>query len=194
MRYQPPTPPRPTPTVMATATLRIIKLVVNRFGGKAVPSDFAITIRRAGSGVQFKPIQGADGAGALINLAPGPYDLSETPTPGYRGVWSGSITVGGRVSITANQTGSVTRTNFDLRQARESSPSPTTEAPLADFPSQVNPRPTMTPSHTINGGALPITATPWNGWLIVGLLLLLVPVLGFYARKLGLRRSFSKKP
>ena len=153
MRYQPLTPPRPTPTVMATATLRIIKLVVNRFGGKAVPSDFAITIRRAGSGVQFKPIQGADGTGAVINLAPGTYDISETPTLGYRGIWSGLITAGGRVLLIANQTVSVTRTNFDMGQsrAREATPTPTA------------------PKHAMSSGrsAVPPHSVPLQRWLVM---------------------------
>ena len=182
MRYQPPTPPRPTPTVMATATLRIIKLVVNRFGGKAVPSDFAITIRRAGSGVQFKPIQGADGTGAVINLAPGTYDISETPTLGYRGIWSGLITAGGRVLLIANQTVSVTRTNFDMGQsrAREATPTPTAPSPSVTKPPNVVPPPNqLNPNQTVNGGVLPRTSSPsWN-LLSIGLSILFISTLAW---------------
>ena len=147
---------------------------MNRFGGKAVPSDFAITIRRAGSGVQFKPIQGADGTGAVINLAPGTYDLSETPTLGYRGIWSGSITAGGRVLLVANQTSSVTRTNFDKgqRSAREATPS--TPTPPSTLPTELNPTPQTDPKQTINGGSLPRTSSPWGNVLLFGLTLMIL--------------------
>ncbi len=191
MRYQPPTPPRPTPTVMATATLRIIKLVVNRFGGKAVPSDFAITIRRAGSGVQFKPIQGADGTGAVINLAPGTYDISETPTLGYRGIWSGLITAGGRVLLIANQTVSVTRTNFDMGQsrAREATPTPTAPSPsVTKAPNVVPPPNQLNPNQTVNGGVLPRTSSPsWN-LLSIGLAILFISTLAWVPSWARIRR------
>jgi hypothetical protein len=128
MRYQPPTPPRPTPTVMATATLRNIKLVVNRFGGKAVPSDFSIIIGKPGSNIHFAPVPGIGAQVAVLNLVAGRYDLSETPTPGYRRIWSGVITAGGRVLATANQVFSVTSTNFDMMpgRQRETIPAPST--------------------------------------------------------------------
>ena len=100
MRYQPPTPPRPTPTVMATATLRIIKLVVNRFGGKALPSDFSIIIGKPGSNIYFYLIPETGGLGWAISLLPDSYDFSEAPITEYRGSWSGVISAGGRVMVT----------------------------------------------------------------------------------------------
>ncbi len=183
--------PQPTvvPTVMATATLRIIKLVVNRFGGTSLPSNFAITIRKTGSSTYFNPVQGLGEPGAVINLVPGTYDLSEAPTAGYRGVWSGVITAGGQVVVIANQTVSVTRTNYDLMQPRASTPAPITESPFPTSSPQATPSPTTNPKHTLNGGAIPVTATPWINLLILGLLLLLVSTLGFLAKPLDLRRS-----
>ena len=174
---------------MATATLRIIKLVVNRFGGTSLPSNFAITIRKTGSSTYFNPVQGLGEPGAVINLVPGTYDLSEAPTAGYRGVWSGVITAGGQVVVIANQTVSVTRTNYDLMQPRASTPAPITESPFPTSSPQATPSPTTNPKHTLNGGAIPVTATPWINLLILGLLLLLVSTLGFLAKPLDLRRS-----
>jgi hypothetical protein len=96
------------PVVMATATLRIIKLAVNRFGRTSLPSNFAIRIRKTGSSTHLNLFLGVGKPGAVINPVPGTYDLAEVPTSGYRGVWSGAITGGGQVIVIADQTVSVT--------------------------------------------------------------------------------------
>jgi uncharacterized repeat protein (TIGR02543 family) len=179
-----PTPPTPVPAVTSprvivpllppvTGTLHIIKLVENRFGGTSVPSDFAMIIRKTGSSIHFDPVQGTSGLGALLYLEPGTYDLSEAPTPGYRGLWSGAISAGGRVLIIENQDTSVTRTNFDMMNnsavlvptpSATSTPTPTYSPPAA-------------PTKTATGGILPTTATPWGNMLIIGCCLILLGTL-----------------
>jgi len=197
-----PTPPQPlpiptappviTPTLPpAIGTLHIIKLVENRFGGVAVSSDFVITIRKPGSEIHFDPVQGTGGLGALINLTPGNYNLSEIPTSGYRGVWSGAITPGGRVLVIANQDVSVTRTNFDLAQSRpqESPPTPITPTPPTTVPPNPNPPQSTIPGHTVGGGVLPTTASPWGNLLVIGLILMLMSSLGYITSKDLLKNS-----
>ena len=168
-------PPVVVPVVApVTGTLQIIKVVENRFGGTAVPSDFAITILKIGSSSQFSPVRGTGGLGVTINLAPGSYDLSETPTSGYRGVWSGPITAGGRVVVTANHDISVTRTNFDMLR---SPPQETTPTPPVIVPPTINPPPSTTPGRTVSGGILPRTAAPWGNVLLSGILLIILAAL-----------------
>ena len=191
-----PTPPQPLPIPTAPPViiptlppaigiLHIIKLVENRFGGVAVSSDFVITIRKTGSGIHFDPVQGTGGQGTTINLTAGSYNLSEIPTSGYRGVWSGAITPGGRVLVRANQDVSVTRTNFDLAQSRpqESPPTPITPTPPTTVPPNPNPPQSTTPGHTVGGGVLPTTASPWGNLLVIGLILMLMSSFGYIGSK-----------
>jgi len=182
--------PTPTPTVSSTPTpappapqrrapeatfapvpppipgeLHIIKVVVNRHGGTMLAKDFGIVIRRVGQNVPIKVAPGLGGAGWSIALDPGTYQLSEDPTPGYRGAWSGSITPGGTVVITPKGDITVTRTNYDLGTT-------TTE-----------PTPIESPAGTVTGGKLPKTSTPWGNYLIIGGALILIGGIGYETRK-----------
>ena len=69
----------------------------------------------------------------------------------------------------ANQTVSVTRTNYDLKQPQTSTTSPTIKPPQPTSSPQATPLPTTAPSHTLNGGALPVTTNTVehfvNNWL-----------------------------
>ncbi len=172
-----------------TGTLQIIKVVENRFHGTAVPSDFVITIIKTGSNAQFSPVRGTGGLGVTINLAPGSYDLSETPTSGYRGVWSGEITAGGRVLVIANQNVFVTRTNFDMASGnpRVTPPPLLTPPTVVSVPPKTDPPPATTLRHTVTGGALPRTASGWADLCAFGLILMLIAISGLACESLLIR-------
>ena len=166
----------PVPTPMPMGILHIIKVVINTHSGTSVARDFDIIVRHNGEAVPLSPAPGTSGVGWALSLAPGIYDLSEAPTPGYRGVWSGPITPGGRVVITANHDISVTRTNYDL--GIKSSAVPTTPTTVSVAPST-----SATSMGTINGGILPKTSTPWGNYLVVGGVLILLGALVYETRK-----------
>ena len=171
---EPRTTPTPVPTtpapVIEHGTVHIIKVVVNNYGGKSIARDFNIVVRSGGKAIDMSPVPGTGGVGWVLSLAPGIYDLSEAPVPGYRGVWSGPITAGGRIVVKSMEDITVTRTNYDKRVIT-SAPTPATATP------------TPTATGTVSGGTLPKTSTPWGNWLIGGGLLIFIGAIGYETRK-----------
>jgi LPXTG-motif cell wall-anchored protein len=149
--------------------LRIVKVVVNSHGSKALPGSFTLQVSRGGVEVAKGPLSAA---GITLTLVPGTYVLSEMPETGYRGVWSGAITAGGTVTLVAGQDLTVTRTNYDIGTTVVS---PVT-TPVVPTPDPVVP--------TETGGKLPNTSTPWGNWMLLGTLLMLVGGFGFASRKI----------
>jgi hypothetical protein len=160
-----------------TGTVNIIKVVLNRYTGKAVPSDFVLRISQYGNELAASPTLGLGYPGKPIVLPVGIYLLSEDSTNGYRGAWTGDITYGGRIVITKGSNITVTRTNYD---------DVVISAPVAT----ATPTPTATPSATPTpepttetGGVLPDTSTPLGNWTLFGAILLLIGGIGFASRK-----------
>ena len=164
----------PASDTAARGVLHIIKVVINNHSGTSVAATFNIIVRQNGKPVPLSPAPGVSGVGWALSLAPGSYDLSEVPTPGYRGVWSGPITSGGRVVITANHDISVTRTNYDMGVKASSTPTPTPSA---------MPSTSETPNGTVSGGLLPKTATNWGNGLMVGGALIFLGAIFYEIRK-----------
>ena len=63
-----------------TATLHVVKLVVNDSGGTAVASDFNIHVKSGGVDVTGSPAPGAAEPGTTYTLKPGRYTISEDAT------------------------------------------------------------------------------------------------------------------
>jgi len=112
-------------------------------------------------------IPGTGGLGWAISLLPGSYDLSEAPTIGYRGSWSGAISAGGRVVVTSKENITVTRINYDM-MPKTSVSIPTPFPTPTDSPTYLSP----VPPQTANGGILPKTSTPWGNFLLSGCFLM----------------------
>jgi len=70
----------PPPT---TATLHVIKLVVNANGGSAVAADFSVHVKSAGVDVSGSPTVGTLAPGTAYTLAPGTYAVSENTNTAY---------------------------------------------------------------------------------------------------------------
>jgi len=83
--YQDATPtPTPTPTPTSTpvqkATLHVISVVKNIYGGTALPSDFTLTLRHHGTDV-VPPAAGVAAPGKSYTLPAGTYVLGQQPGP-----------------------------------------------------------------------------------------------------------------
>lgn len=159
----------------APATLNIVKLVVNSHDGTSNPSAFTIHVTKNGSEVTGSPFTGFGRTGQSLTLVPGTYILFEDPAEKYRGVWSGDITPGGTVTLSAGQVLTVTRTNYDIGT--------TVIAPVVDDPDET------APTETTNGGELPNTASPLGDSIFLGAGLIIFSMIGFGSRKILSKRK-----
>ena len=151
------------------ATLNIVTVVTNDHGGTLTPGDFAVQVSNSGTVVAGSPALGVGEPGKSFSLPAGTYMLAEAATPGYRGVWSGTITAGGTVTLVAGQVLTVTRTHLDMPNVVSGSPDPVATTPT-------------TPTTT--GGELPSTGTPFGNQLLLGGGLFLLGVIVIKTRRL----------
>ena len=161
-----------TPAVVP-AILHVVKVVINTHDGTSTATSFVIHVTHNGKDVTGSPMSTIGGTGNTYSLAPGNYIVYEEPTNGYRGVWSGNISTGGGVSLSAGQDLTVTRTNYDMGTSAVAPA--TVVTPTPDVPAPV--------TETVSGGQLPNTASPWGNWLLAGSFLMLVGVVGLISRK-----------
>ena len=155
------------------AILHVVKVVINTHDGTSTATSFVIHVTHNGKDVTGSPMSTIGGTGDTYSLAPGNYIVYEEPTNGYRGVWSGNISTGGGVSLSAGQDLTVTRTNYDMGTSAVAPA--TVVTPTPDVPAPV--------TETVSGGQLPNTASPWGNWLLAGSFLMLVGVVGLISRK-----------
>ena len=85
-----------------TATLRVIKVVINDNGGTKQISDFALFV----DSTQVT-------SGQALTLSPGTYNVHETQLSGYAAAMSGDCDVNGDVGLVANDNKTCTITNDD---------------------------------------------------------------------------------
>lgn len=169
------------PVVIETGTVNVIKAVVNKYTGTKVAADFAIRIEYLGNEIIGSPLIGLGFPGKPVVLPVGTYLFSELDTDGYRGVWTGDITYGGRVVVTKGGNITVTRTNYDdvIFPSAVATATPTPTATPSATPS-VTPTPEPT---TETGGVLPDTATPIGNTALLGAVLVALGAIGFASRK-----------
>jgi len=160
-----------------TGTLNIIQKVVNSSDGTSRPSDFRIHVTKNGQEVAGSPLVGFGQTGQNLTLVAGTYILFVDPVDKYRGEWSGDITPGGTVTLSAGQVLSVTRTNYDLGT--------TIIRPVVEEPEAT------VPTETIDGGELPNTASPLGDSIFLGAGLIILSVIGFGSRKILSKRKIA---
>jgi len=161
----------------ASATLNIVKLVANTHDGTSNPSAFVIHVTRNGQEVAGSPFAGFGRTGQSLTLVPGTYILFEDPVDKYRGEWSGDITPGGTVTLSAGQVLTVTRTNYDIGT--------TIIRPVVEEPEAT------VPTETIDGGELPNTASPLGDSIILGVGLIVLALIGLGSRKVLSKRKIA---
>lgn len=101
-----------------SATLHIIKLVVNGNRGTAAPSDFTIHVKTAGVDVAGSPVAGTSTPGTLYSLAPGAYVVSESVNTSYVQSFGGVCDAGGNVTLIAGDDKICTIINTDIPPPR----------------------------------------------------------------------------
>ena len=77
-----------------SATLHIIKMVVNKNGETAVAGDFNVRVLKDGLDVEGSPSVGMDAPGRPYTLDAGNYTVTEDATEGYNASYSGDSTDG----------------------------------------------------------------------------------------------------
>jgi hypothetical protein len=94
-----------------TATLYVIKTVVNTGGGTAVSSDFDLRVTHSGVDVTGSPAVGVVAPGTAYVLTPREYQVSETLEDHYAQTFSGDCDASGVVTLAAGDQKTCTVTN-----------------------------------------------------------------------------------
>lgn len=93
------TTPLATPLASASATLHVVKLVVNGNNGTAIASDFSVHVTNSGIDVAGSPTAGVTTLGTSYALNPGTYTVSEDPNTLYAQTFTGACDAQGSVSL-----------------------------------------------------------------------------------------------
>lgn len=108
------------PVGSGSATLHIIKLVINGSGGTAlpgtaVPSSFNVHVKSAGVDVSGSPLAGTATPGTVYSLAAGTYTVSEDANSSYVRTFSGTgCDSSGNVTLAAGEDKTCTVINTDV--------------------------------------------------------------------------------
>lgn len=121
-------PPPPLP-----ATLRVIKEVVNGFGGTAIPSQFSLHVQKAGIEVTGSPAPGVSTPGTTYSLSGGSYVVSEDTNPLYTPNFSGDCDANGLLTLTGGDIKTCTITNIQ-KPVNTGAPLPSPPAPTVVVP------------------------------------------------------------
>ncbi len=147
----------PSVPTITTGTIHVIKVVNNTYGGTAVAGDFMLSLRHHGVDVAGSPAAAMGGVGRTYVLAPGTYVVGEPDYPGYIHAFDINGAATQNIVLAAGESITVTQTN---NQLPELSPVVTPTTP---------PTPVTPPVHTVKGGKLPKTSSPWFNLLLFGL-------------------------
>jgi len=170
----------PTPTPM-TASLNIIKHVINDDGGTSVAEDFNLHVKYLGDDVKGSPAPGAESPGTTYALTEGTYEVSEDALDNYTVSYSGDTDSNGNITLAPGDNKTVTITNNDILIVSNGNDS--VPAPIVNTSEVVTPPEIATPieavTNTVEGGELPNTATPWYNVLLAGVALMTIGTLGW---------------
>ena len=97
-----------------TATLHVIKHVINDDGGTAVAADFNLHVKTSGNDVAASPAPGAESPGTTYTLAAGTYVVSEDAFAGYTASYSGDSDSSGNITLAPGDNKTITITNNDI--------------------------------------------------------------------------------
>jgi hypothetical protein len=98
----------------ATATLHVMKHVVNNHGGLSTSSSFQLHVKTGGSDVAGSPSIGTEAPGTVYTLSPATYVVSEDANPSYSSVLSGDCDSQGTIVLVSGDSKSCTITNTDI--------------------------------------------------------------------------------
>ena len=125
-----PTCPVSPPPPPSTATLHVIKHVVNNDGGTAIASSFTLHVKGATgmgiSDVAGSPAAGVESPGTSYTLTAGTYAVSEDAFSGYTQSFSGACDGSGNVALASGDDKTCTITNDDIAVPPPSTPTPAT--------------------------------------------------------------------
>jgi hypothetical protein len=102
------------PPPATTATLHVVKQVVNNNGGTATPSLFNLHVKLAGTDVSGSPAVGIVAPGTSYVLSAGTYVVSEDANASYSSSFSGACNASGSVTLVAGDNVTCTITNDDI--------------------------------------------------------------------------------
>jgi hypothetical protein len=159
--------------VHSTATLHVIKHVINDNGGKAVAADFKLHVKTAANDIIASPAPGVEAPGTAYTVAAGTYSISEDAFTGYTASYSGDGDTSGNITLAPGDNKTVTIINNDILLP------PT----VIDDGSEVKPVVTTPPTSTITGGQLPNTSTHLYELLLAGVVLTVLGAIAFTTRK-----------
>lgn len=98
-----------------SATLTVIKHVINDDGRKSVASDFTVHVKFDGLDLTGSPAAGAESPGNTYTVPPGNYVVSEDAYAHYTVSYSGDSNSSGSVTLVDGDNKTVTITNNDIR-------------------------------------------------------------------------------
>ena len=148
-----------------TATLHVIKHVINDNGGTAVAANFNLHVKTSGTDVSTSPAPGGESPGTTYTLAPGTYVVSEDAFAGYTASYSGDSDSSGNITLDYGDNKTVTITNNDIATT-PGGPTETTgvaetiEGPTETTEVAAETKEAAAVTTTATGGQLPKTSTP----------------------------------
>jgi len=102
------------PPPVTTATLHVIKTVINDNAGTAVASAFNLHVKLSGTDVAGSPAAGVTTPGTSYTLSAGTYVVSEDTNTSYTQSFSGDCNSSGSVVLSAGDNKTCTITNNDM--------------------------------------------------------------------------------
>ena len=119
----------------ASATLHVVKLVVNNGGGIATASNFTLHVENAGADVSGSPAPGTAAPGTSYSLSAGTYTINENANTSYTQSFSGDCNSSGSVTLSAGGNKTCTIINTYIVPVITPTPTPVPVAtPIAKAP------------------------------------------------------------
>lgn len=131
----------PPPSAPESATLHVVKIVINDNGGKAVVSDAVVHVTSGSGDVSGSPQAGVASPGTSYALNAGTYMVSEDFFSGYKVAIGGDCSASGAVVLAPGDDKTCTITNNDIAEVQPPStpPNPPTSNPPSTPPSSKPP-------------------------------------------------------
>lgn len=109
------------PATATSATLHVVKHVVNDDSGRSTASHFTLHVKLSGTDVAGSPAGGVESPGTAYSLAAGTYNVSEDAHGAYSSSFSGYCNADGNITLAAADNKTCTITN-DLLPVAASAP------------------------------------------------------------------------
>lgn len=97
-----------------TASLHIIKNVLNSSGGTSTPSSFTVHLTQLGVDVVGSPAAGTTSPGTLYTLLPGNYLVSENASSAYSQSFTGDCDLSGNITLLSGEDKTCMLTNIHI--------------------------------------------------------------------------------